>query len=943
MGQDESRNSLASRVIWIGILIGFLTFGLFLIVYNSLGEWQILAAALAILLGVLSLFAGFLSLRRDNIEQAGSFTLLAVFIAYAPGELFWSGLTINNLMGGSFLILLIGLAMIPGRVRTWISLSLIYLVIILAVNIFEPIPRFNVELSPTLDFYVRSTTIFLTLVVSWMLVNAIRTGDIRTRLVTAFLMVTLIPLGLLALINNINTQNILTNSANQLLFAVASDTVDAFDDYISNQKSTILTESQQPTFAEFLALDPESQTDRNNPIRAAANTLLSSLARKDFTRIRSYALLDANGINVLDTVFLDIGNDESNTEYFNKSYSDKLTFASSVEFSLEPGVFHSIYFSSPVRDVFNEIVGVLRVKISASVLQETIQGTNDLAGEDSFGVLFEEIEGNFLHLAHGAAPETLFTTIMPYEADLLEELRASQRIPLTTFFGEVSMNLPELHENLNALDEEAFFTATDIATGDRINQISVLRSSENPDWIIAYFQPQDIFLAVAEQQALSSIVLVIIIAVFVAAIAIFVARLLSDPITQLTKVAQSVAGGDLTARAEVISQDEVGILATAFNSMTDQVNDVITNLEDTVALRTQALEKRAQYLEAAAEVGRVASEFRDLDKLLDTITHLVSDRFDFYHVGILLLDDSGEYAVLKASNSEGGWRMIARGHRLRVGEEGIVGYVTSTGEARIEQSVKGEGAFYFGNPELPNTRSELALPLKTGDQIFGALDVQSVEEEAFSEEDVTVLQVLADQVAMAINNALLLDRVQKSLEIERRVFGELSAKGWDKLIQAKPDVGFHSTIKGTSPVGGDWHSGSEEALRIGDSIQSPDKDDPEKQLLSVPLKIHGDNVIGILETYKLSSDGPWTTQEISILEAISDQLGAALENARLFEATQSQAQRERITSEVASRIWASSSVDTILETAVQELGRALNASQGTIRLDISDQDKNIPD
>ncbi|MBN1812839.1 MAG: GAF domain-containing protein [Anaerolineae bacterium] len=181
-----------------------------------------------------------------------------------------------------------------------------------------------------------------------------------------------------------------------------------------------------------------------------------------------------------------------------------------------------------------------------------------------------------------------------------------------------------------------------------------------------------------------------------------------------------------------------------------------------LSARTQDLERRSVQLQAAAEVSRTAISVRDLDALLSQVTHLISEQFGFYHTGIFLLDEADEYAVLQAANSAGGQRMLEEGHRLKVGKQGVVGYVTGTGEPHIVLDV-GTDAVHFNNPLLPETRSEMALPLKLGAQIIGALDVQSKQEGAFDEKDATVLQTMADQLAIAIENARLLHEAQQTV------------------------------------------------------------------------------------------------------------------------------------------------------------------------------------
>ncbi|MCX7855863.1 MAG: GAF domain-containing protein, partial [Anaerolineae bacterium] len=201
------------------------------------------------------------------------------------------------------------------------------------------------------------------------------------------------------------------------------------------------------------------------------------------------------------------------------------------------------------------------------------------------------------------------------------------------------------------------------------------------------------------------------------------------------------------------------------------------------------LARRTAQLEAASTVARRASEFRDVDTLLNETVRLISERFGFYHAGIFLIDEAGEYAVLRATSSEGGRRMLARGHRLAVGEVGIVGYVAGTGKPRIALDV-GADAVFFSNPDLPHTRSEMALPLKVGDRVIGVLDVQSVEPSAFTDEDVAVLQTMADQIALAIENARLLEETQARLREVSALTRQMVRAGWERIVSERPAWGY---------------------------------------------------------------------------------------------------------------------------------------------------------
>ncbi len=349
-------------------------------------------------------------------------------------------------------------------------------------------------------------------------------------------------------------------------------------------------------------------------------------------------------------------------------------------------------------------------------------------------------------------------------------------------------------------------------------------------------------------------------------------------------------------------------------------------LEEIVTERTRHLARRTRYLEATAEVARDATSVLDLRRLLSRAVKLVSERFDLYHTGIFLLDPTGKWAVLQAASSEGGQRMLARGHRLRVGQEGIVGYVTGRGEARVALDV-GADAVFFDNPDLPDTRSEMALPLQARGDIIGALDVQSTEPEAFSEEDVAVLQTLADQLAVAISNARLLQQVQESLEAERKAYGELSYEGWREILRAQSDVGFIRSGQGLTRADGSWRPHMKTALRTGESSRNEE----DRKAIAVPIKARG-NVIGVIDVHKPDDEGVWTSEEIALLETLSEQLGVALESTRLYQDTQRRAARERLASQITSRMRESLDIETILKTTVQEVRQALGLPEVLVRL-----------
>lgn len=196
---------------------------------------------------------------------------------------------------------------------------------------------------------------------------------------------------------------------------------------------------------------------------------------------------------------------------------------------------------------------------------------------------------------------------------------------------------------------------------------------------------------------------------------------------------------------------------------------------------TRKSEHQASLLQATIDISRTLTQIRDQRELLSKVTQLISDRLGYYHVGLFLIDQDGLSAVLQASNSQAGRRMLARGHQLRVGATGIVGFATGTGHPRIALDV-GADLTYFDNPDLPETRSEVALPLRIGTRTIGALDIQSKTQNAFDEDDVVVLGALADQIAVAIENAELLQQTQTALEQAEAVQRRYVREAWDGLM-----------------------------------------------------------------------------------------------------------------------------------------------------------------
>ncbi|MCS7282264.1 MAG: GAF domain-containing protein, partial [Anaerolineae bacterium] len=446
-----------------------------------------------------------------------------------------------------------------------------------------------------------------------------------------------------------------------------------------------------------------------------------------------------------------------------------------------------------------------------------------------------------------------------------------------------------------------------------------------------------------------------------------------------------LAAGRLDTRVPIERADEFGRLAQAFNYMAEQLQGLYNELEERVRDRTRALQeanyalqRRAIQLEASAEVSRAITSIFNVDELLRRAVNLIRDRFGFYHVGIFLIDETGEWAVLKEATGEAGAQMKAQGHRLRVAETSMVGWTALHRKPRIALDV-GKDAVRFANPLLPYTRSEMTLPLMVGGRLLGVLNVQSTEEAAFDEDDIRTLQSMADQLAVAIENARRLSETAALLEatspiyrFSRRLSVAITVEEVaETIIQTVSETEADGcavveleTSDGTPEAivyRGIWRRDREPYLRPGMRIPMSevplplsalsqiwisqdiqrDPQIPEKArdhfrsidvgaLVNIPLRVGG-RVIGSVVILR-STPGPFSPASLRLYEVIGDQAAVALERAQLLESMRQRAEQEETLRAIADQITATFDLRTALQTALQQLGQVLDARGGYAEL-----------
>ena len=403
------------------------------------------------------------------------------------------------------------------------------------------------------------------------------------------------------------------------------------------------------------------------------------------------------------------------------------------------------------------------------------------------------------------------------------------------------------------------------------------------------------------------------------------------PVVQLSNFADRLGSGELDAEFDDSDlEGELATLAKSLNKLAVRIRAAIATLEQRVNERTAELtertselegvnykvSRRAAQFEALAEVMQSISSVRDLERLLPHIATVISEKFGFYHVGVFLLDEATEYAVLSATNSAGGRKMLDRKHRLRVGAEGIVGYVTATGEPRVAMDV-GKDPVFFNNPDLPETHSEMALPLRIEDRIVGALDVQSKEIGAFTDEDIQMLSLLANQVSLAIENARLFDETRIALAEAEAVSRQFTREAWGRLSAEQNLFGYRYNIAGASPLN--------EPIDLAESnIGINQTKQMETSQVIVPIELRGET-IGNLVVQTPSAE-ILNQDQVDLIKAVAERVALSAENARLFEETTRRAERERLVSDITGKIRSVNDPQVMIQTAVEELRRALGAS-----------------
>jgi GAF domain-containing protein/HAMP domain-containing protein len=523
---------------------------------------------------------------------------------------------------------------------------------------------------------------------------------------------------------------------------------------------------------------------------------------------------------------------------------------------------------------------------------------------------------------------------------------------------------------------EALYPLTSPDNTDYILTVAPIASSldiiSQMGWYVAALQEESAAFAPIAQAEIAAVVVAIVIGFIVIGILYFLyIRPLTESLETLRQGAEALQSGAPHSLVTIQRNDELGVLATTFNDMARRLRQQLETQEQIINDRTASLERQAERLRLSAEVGRTVSASLDLERLMSDTVQLISSQFGFYHANILLVDSDQQKLVLRAGTGEAGRSLVSEAYNLSIDESSIVGWVAANKKARVALDV-GADPVFFDDPHFPETRSEVALPLFARGQLVGVLDVQSKQANDFRQEDVAILQIMADQLASSILNAQLFNESQHranlladlqvitdlmnqqaTLEnalqvLSRRAMKLLDSDGggvflWNEAGQYLELVISYDTtgaMVGRRLAPGEGLSGR--AFREGQTIKVDDyqhwtgmssafSDAPFHAAIAVPLR-QQDRPIGVLILTRSQSNRPYGPQEVQVLDLLAAQAGTIISNSQLVDETRRLARRERTLNRIAAEIRRSLDVQTVLETATRELGQTLNDKQIRVRL-----------
>ncbi|MBE7530345.1 MAG: GAF domain-containing protein [Ardenticatenaceae bacterium] len=674
----------------------------------------------------------------------------------------------------TLIMVLLASRTLPSRTVAW-GVVIVFLTgaMLIVLDTFWPAERGGISQTDLRIVYV--TAVVLIVLTTVVAIRQFPTYSLRTKLISAAVALVIITVVLTTVVVNAITRRNLTSQLNEQFHTVSASQALAVSELLGREVSVLQAFSLDSGLANLVRNNNREYIGTEAEIAAAIDQLnvewltapAGSGIVNQFTNnatagiLRNYQynfpenvdMLMTNRYGALVGATAHIGKfDHSEESWWQAAYNQGhgATYIGLPQQDADTGVI-GIPIAMPIYSGI-QVAGILRTTLTLQQLQGLLEETGELGESVHSDMLFGDL---MLHDEDDHAPGELH--LVPPNID-----------PAT-------LNLLRDNQAPNAVDvvggENSLIHMSPVSTFGHIPAVDAL------GWSIVVHQPlQDAFATVDAQERISILLALTAVAVGTLLAAYF-ARLFTGPVNRLTDTAVLIAGGDLNRQAPVETKDEIGVLAQAFNNMTAQLRTFIGTLEGRVADRTQALA-------TSTEVSRRLSTILDLDELVTEVVNQTRDAFHYYHAQIYLFDASRLYLLMAGGTGQAGQEMLVAGHKLRV-NQGVVGRAAATNQVVLIPNVS-QDTHWLPNPLLPDTKAEVAIPIALGDEVLGVLDVQHNVAYGLNEESVALLQSIANQVAVAIQNAQQVEQTN----IQYDIASELTQAGQpEQILEAVSSYG----------------------------------------------------------------------------------------------------------------------------------------------------------